>query len=330
MRVVIVCPAPTGSRLGNRITALRWRKMLADLGHRVSIRTGLPATPYDVLIALHARKSAEAVRWSRLAHPATPIAVALTGTDLYKDIQKDADARALRSLELADRLVVLHDGAPQAVPRALRQKVRVIRQSADPPSRALRKDARFFGVAFVAHLRPEKDPLRAARAARLLPVDSRVRILHAGRALTPQARRAAEREQRTNPRYLWLGEVTPGRARALIARAHVLVLTSVMEGGANVLAEAIVADTPPIASRIPATVAALGDRYPGLYPVGDTRALAALLHRAETDGAFLAKLRRCARARRHLFAPSAERAAWRSLLKELRLTKATTSASVRA
>ena len=316
MRVLIVCPVPAGSRLGNRVTALRWRALIAELGHRVSITTGLPATPCDVLVALHARKSAAAVTASREAHPQRPIVVALTGTDLYRDIHDDASAQ--RSLALADRLVVLHEGAPREVPRPLRHKICLIRQSADPPPRPLRGSARSFDVAFVAHLRPEKDPLRVARAVRLLPADSRLRVLHAGRALTPQDRRAAEREQGTNTRYRWLGELSHARVRAIIARARVLVLTSVLEGGANVLAEAIMAGTPPIASRIPASVAALGADYPGLFPVGNTRALARLLRRAETEPAFLAELARCARARRHLFARAAERAAWRALLGDLR------------
>jgi glycosyltransferase involved in cell wall biosynthesis len=196
----------------------------------------------------------------------------------------------------------------------MRPKVYVIRQSADPPRTAPRRSRRSFDVALVAHLRPEKDPLRAALAMRLVPERSRLRVLHAGRALTHDMRRATEREQRKNPRYLWLGELSPARALRLIAASRVLVLTSSSEGGANVLGEAIVAGTPVIASRIPATVAALGTGYPGLFRVGDTAALARLLERAEQDPAFLSDLARRTRGRRALFRVSAERAAWRSLL----------------
>lgn len=321
MRVVFVCPAPRGSRLGNRITVLRWKAMLAELGHEARITTGVPRGPYDVLVALHARRSAEAVRWSRATHPHRPIVVALTGTDLYRDILEDDDAK--RSLTIADRLIVLHEQAPKAVPKGIRHKVRVLRQSAAGEKRTAgkkkRKPGEAFEVAFVAHLRPEKDPLRVAAAVRLLPAASRVHVRHAGRALTPEMQRAAARESRRNPRYEWLGEVAPARARRLIARARVMVLTSVMEGGANVLCEAIVLGTPPLASRIPAAIAALGARYPGFFRVGDTRALARLLARAERDGAFLAELTRQARARRRLFTPSAEKAAWRKLLAELRI-----------
>jgi putative glycosyltransferase (TIGR04348 family) len=314
MRVLLVCPFPNGSRLGNRVTAVRWRTLISGLGHEVSVTTGIPRVSYDVLVALHALKTRDAVRWSRRTHPRLPVVVALTGTDLYRDIHENP--RALESLKLADRLVVLHDRAPLAVPRAFRRKVRVIRQSASPAPHVA-KSRRTFDVAFVAHMRPEKDPLRPALASRLLPEDSRVRIVHAGRALSEDARRAAEAEARVNPRYSWIGEVAPAAALRLIRGSRLLVLSSVSEGGANVLGEAIVAGTPVVASRIPASVAALGDDYPGFFDVGDTATLARLLARAETDSTFFAELKRRTRARRRLFAVTAERAAWRALLAEL-------------
>jgi putative glycosyltransferase (TIGR04348 family) len=324
MRVVLVCPAPPGSRLGNRVTALRWKRLLGELGHHASITTALPPARCDVVIALHARHSASAVRFVAEHRPNQAIVVAMTGTDLYRDILSDASAQ--RSVELADVLVVLHDLGARALPRAQRNKVQVVRQSADapPPSRkalaAVRRTARAdggsFDVAIVAHLRSEKDPLRAALATRHLRPTSRIRVLHAGRALTEELRVAANEEQDRNPRYRWLGEISPLAARRLIARSHLMVLTSVMEGGANVLGEAIVCGTPIVASRIPASVAALGPRYPGLFPVGDTAALARLLARAEREPAFLARLTKETRARRTLFTPSEEKAALRAVLRD--------------
>jgi putative glycosyltransferase (TIGR04348 family) len=290
--------------------------MLRELGHAAFISGGLVTKHHDLLVALHARRSGEAVRLSRELHPERPIVVALTGTDLYRDIHHDPAAQ--RSLDLADRLIVLHPGGANELPPALRSKVRVVPQSAPPPSRPPRRSTRAFEVAVVGHLRPEKDPLRAALAARLLPATSRITVLHAGRALSDELRRAAETEQQENPRYRWLGELPVGRARALIARCRVLALTSEMEGGANVLSEALAAGTPVIASRIPCTEALLGEDYPGLFPFGSTRALARLLSRVERDASFLADLARRCRARRALVSPAKERAALRSLLRELR------------
>ena len=325
LRIAIVCPAPAGSRLGNRITALRWKDILVGLGHDAQIVDDADANEsFDLLVALHAGKSADAVRTSRTRFPERPIIVALTGTDLYRDILVDEAAR--RTLDLADRLVVLHDLASLDVPAAVRDKVRVIRQSADPPPPfesgepfapfpSLGKDGR-FEVAFVAHARPEKDPLRAALAVRALPPASRVRIVHAGRALSAEMEALLAAEARDNDRYVWLAELAPVDARALIARSKLVVLTSEMEGGANVLGEAIIAGTPPVASRIPACVAALGSDYPGLFPAGDTAALTRIFARAETDAVFYDELLTKARARRDLFVMSAEREAWQRLLDE--------------
>lgn len=315
MRVAIVCPVPAGSRLGNRITAVRWRSLLNELGHRVSITTGIPRAGYDVLVALHAFRTADVVRWSRDTHPDRPIVVALTGTDLSRDIHRREEAR--RSLRLADRLVVLHDHACRELPRGVREKVRLIRQSAQAVRRGPRRSERTFDVALVAHLRDEKDPLRAALAARLLLSSSRVRIVHAGRALTDAWRRRARREEASNGRYVWLGEVSPARARRLIAGARLMVLTSLSEGGANVLGEAIASGTPVVTSRIPASVSAMGSAYPGFFRVRDTMGLARLLARAERDRSFLSLLTRRTTERRRLFAPSTEKSAWRALLAEL-------------
>jgi putative glycosyltransferase (TIGR04348 family) len=289
--------------------------MLRELGHRAFIVEPGPAPAADVLFALHARKSAEAVRSSRELQPGTKVIVALTGTDLYRDVHVDASAR--RSLELADRLVVLHDAAAAELPARLRPKVHVVPQSA-PAMRRLPPRRRWFEVLVIAHLRPEKDPLRTARAARGLSAGSKVRVVHAGAALSERMRKEAVAEMRSNPRYLWLGELPGWKARRLIARGRVLCITSKMEGGANVLSEAVAAGTPVLASRIPAMRAILGANYPGLFPFGDTRALGRLLRRAESDARFLSELRRRCLLARPKLSPSREKSALRELLAALR------------
>src|SRR5262249_24193058 len=120
-----------------------------------------------------------------------------------------------------------------------------------------------------------------------------------------------------NPRYLWLGERSIARARRLISRCRLLALTSRSEGGANVISEAIASGVPVVASRIDCTVGLLGADYPGLFPVGRTAALRALLLRAEREPPFLQDLAaRCRRLRPRL-SPRSERRAWKSSLAEL-------------
>ena len=219
LRIGLVCPAPPGSRQGNRVTALRWARILRGLGHRVRILAAGSGEGADLLVALHAQRSAASVKAFRARHPERPVVVALTGTDLYRDLARSRAAR--RSLELADRLVLLQEAGRRALPAAQRRKARVIHQSlAVPPGAAGERSRRFFDVCVLAHLRAVKDPLRAALAVRDLPRSSRIRVIHLGRALDPRLGVRARAEERRNPRYRWLGETPRPRALRRLARSH--------------------------------------------------------------------------------------------------------------
>jgi hypothetical protein len=167
MRISVVTPAPAGSRKGNRWTALRWARMLRELGHRVAIEEKYSGRSCDLLVALHARRSASSIERFRRERPTLPLIVALTGTDLYGDIQRNRTAR--RSIELASRLVVLQPLGVKELPAKLRDRARVIIQSSDAPRKRVARKKNVFEVCVSGHLRPVKDPFRAARAARLLP-----------------------------------------------------------------------------------------------------------------------------------------------------------------
>src|SRR5262249_43052314 len=316
MDIVVITPARPASRSGNRTTALRWAKILRRLGHGVRIANEYYGTPADLMIALHAWRSAGAVRRFRARHPDRPLIVALSGTDVYGYLDRDP-RRTLRSLEIADRLVALQDLARRRLPPKLRGKLRIIHQSApDLPGRG-GASSRRFDVAVVAHLRAVKDPLRAAKAARLVPAASRLRIVHVGGADNTQWAARAEAEMRSNPRYVWRGEVPPAAVRRLLRRVRALGLSSRSEGGANVVSEAAAAGVPVLASRIDGSVGLLGRGYAGYFPVGDTAALARLLCRIEAEPRFLERLRAAVVRRRDLFSPQRERDAWKALLAEL-------------
>src|SRR6266566_9484187 len=269
MKIGIVTPAPPGTQYGNRITALRWAKMLRRLGHRVSIVQRYGRQRFDLLIALHARRSYPSISGFREAKPKNPIIVVLTGTDLYQDFSNDRTAR--KSLELATRIVVLQPLACDELPKALQKKTRVIYQSATngwqfagkkfgtrehKPSRS--SAASTFNVCSIAHLRSVKDPFRTAMAARLLPTDSRVRVLQIGDAMTNAMKQRARSEMKTNERYHWLGELPRARLLNILAKSHLCVISSRSEGGANVLSEAVVASVPVLASRVNGNVGILG------------------------------------------------------------------------
>jgi putative glycosyltransferase (TIGR04348 family) len=271
--------------------------------------------PIDVLVALHARKSAPSVKRFRDEHPDRPIVLALTGTDLYDEIRTCPDAR--RSMELATRLVVLQPAGLAELPEAVRGKARVIIQSAERPLGPAAPDRSVFQVCVLAHLRPVKDPLRTAYAARLVPSSSRIQVVHLGSALDESLAAEARNESATNPRYRWLGERPQGEALRILASSRLMVLTSRLEGGANAVSEAIACSVPVISSRISGSIGLLGEEYPGYFPVGDTQALSDLLRRAEKDAGFFESLASWCERRAALFNPANERRAWQDLLREL-------------
>jgi len=189
--------------------------------------------PAELMIALHAWRSAESIRRFRELFADRPLIVALSGTDINEYLERDP-AATLRSLGYADRLVALQELACRRVPRRFRAKLRVLHQ-----------------------------------------------------------------------------------VRRLLGRARAMVLSSLSEGGANVISEAVAAGVPVLASRIDGSVGLLGRDYPGYFPVRGTSALARLLHRIETEPPFLARLRHATERRKRLFRPEREKAAWRKLIGEI-------------
>ncbi len=314
MKIALITPAAPGSRHGNRGTATRWAGMLRELGHRVSIQVDWDGGATDLMLALHARRSHTSMRNYAMCYPGQPMILALTGTDLYRDIRSDAEAQA--SLQLATRMIVLQEMGLAELTPALRRKTQVVYQSA-PQVRRLPPLKSCFEVVVSGHLRDEKDPFRAAAALAYLPAASRIRITHIGGAMSSAMTQLARTWMDSEKRYRWLGEVTHGRALRLLARSRLMVISSRMEGGANVVSEALANSVPVIASRIAGNVGMLGRDYAGYYPLEDERALARVLTRAETDNTYYRKLTAQCRARKPLVTYASERNALKRVLAEI-------------
>ena len=296
---------------------MRWARILDGLGHRVSISEEADGAGADMMVAVHAWRSAGSIRTFAERRPDRPLVVLLAGTDVYR-FQHSHPEETLASMEQATLLVGLHDLVHRAIPGRFAGKLRVIHQSALPLPGPRTPSKRHFEICVVGHLREEKDPLRAAYAARLAAPESRLRVIQLGKAHDGDWARAAEAEIADNPRYAWRGEVTGGQVRRQLARSHAMVISSVMEGGANVVSEAVIAGLPVIASRIDGNLGLLGEDYAGYYPAEDTEALAGLLRRAEDEPELLTLLAKQCRKRQPLFRPARERAAWRNLLAEIK------------
>ena len=307
--LVLVSPAMFDANNGNWHTAHRWAQFLSShcdialMQHWPEPCESSERIEPQGMVALHARRSAPAIQAWAAAWPHKPLIVVLTGTDLYRDIHFNADAR--QSLALATHLVVLQDAGLQALPEPWRSKARVIYQSARQLVPAV-KPQRVFRAVMVGHLRAEKDPLTFMRAAShaLAP---HIRFDQIGLALEATMAAAAHARAVQTPGYRWLGGLPRAATRQHIKRAHVLVNCSLMEGGAHVILEAVQSGTPVLASRIDGNVGMLGADYAGYFEVGDDVQLAALIQRCEAEPAFLEQLQAQCAQRAPLFATALEK-----------------------
>ena len=317
----IVSPASARANNGNWQSASRWARFLRTR-YRVSISQQWPDTdavagalpPPDLLIALHARRSAPSLDAYTQAFPQRPSILLLTGTDLYRDIHTDDSAR--QSLRQASALVLLQPAGLDALPAPLRAKASVIFQSAATLRPAAQGARRHLDVCMIGHLRTEKDPLTFMRAAALVGTPS-ARLVHVGGALEQALEQAALATQAAHPRYRWLGALPHAATRQRLKRSRLMAITSQMEGGANVIIEAVCSGVPVLASDISGNRGMLGDGYAGYFPAGDAAALARLIDRALTDPDYYELLRAQCDARAPLFAPAAEQAALLELVDNL-------------
>lgn len=306
-KITIVTPAPIGSLHGNRITALRWDKFLKRLGYQTQITQSWEGGDADCLIALHAYRSHASILHFKQQFPHHPVVLMMTGTDLYRDIEQHPEV--LRSIEIADRIILLQSAAMEIIPKIFQSKVHVIYQSVQ----AVRRQPllkRHFIVSLIGHLRPEKDPFCVVRSLQHLPPSSTIRVQHLGKAMSPEMRQIAldytAHYAHQRPNYQWLDEQSHSQTMQKLARSHLMVITSLMEGGAHVVSEAIAIGVPIIASNIAGNRGLLGENYAGYYPVGDELALAKQLHRAQTEPSFYQLLEKQVKARQELIQPAFE------------------------
>jgi putative glycosyltransferase (TIGR04348 family) len=314
--IVIVSPALHDANNGNWQTAKRWAKLLSA-HYRTRIVRDWPdadAQSDDIMLALHARRSAPSIAAWALQRDKAALIVVLTGTDLYRDIHTDTHAQ--QSLDSAARLIVLQPLGVQELPQQHRAKTRVVLQSTTS-RKTLHKTQRILRAVMVGHLRDEKSPQTLFAAAHLLRAREDIAIEHIGAGLDDALAQDAINTEAACACFHWARALKHSQTRAKIQRAHVLVHTSKMEGGAHVVMEAVCSGTPVIASDIAGNVGMLGEDYQGYFPVGDAQALAAMLERCKDEPQFLDILRSQCALRAPLFAPQAEASALLQVIQSL-------------
>ena len=316
MKIIQITPAGRKSKSGNRTTADRWTRVLRDLGHDVETLTEYQGQSADMMVAIHAWRSADAISDFKKKFSNRPVVLCLGGTDINQFIHTHPET-TLNSMELADVLVGLHELIGNIIPRRFKSKLQVILQSARPLPRSRDLSTRHLAVCVIANLRDVKDPMRAALAVREMPESSRLHVRHFGLAFDEQARNIAQIEMEVNSRYRWFGEVPGWRIRQELVRTHAVVISSRAEGGANVVSEAIVANVPVIASDIDGNIGLLGPEYSGYFKKEDEASLRDVLLRVENDRDFLEQLTRQVKMLAPKFSYQKETERWGDLIAEL-------------
>ena len=314
LHIEIVTPAPPGTLHGNRITALRWQQFLLRLNFQSTVTERWSGKSCDVLIALHGLRSYDSIQCFKKAHSDHPIILIMTGTDIYRDLKNSK--KVIQSMEMADAIVVLQPEAIDSLPKQFHHKVRVIYQSVKKLSRKV-PPKRHFLASIIGHLRAEKDPLCAAESLRLLPQDSKIQLVQLGKAMSPEFKKQAISIEKNIDRYRWLGQLSHSKTLQWLSRSHVMVISSIMEGGAHVVSEAIAIGIPVIASDIPGNRGLLGNSYPAYYPAGDQIALSKLLTKSETNPVFYQKLCKAIAGRQKITKPELEQKSIQKLIKSL-------------
>ncbi len=293
---------------------MRWQWFIEALGYSVGVTESWSDGDADLLVALHAYRSHQSIVEFKEKYPSRPIVLILTGTDIYRDMASHGEV--LRSMEMADKLIVLQSSALDSIPSGLRYKAKVIYQSIeiDLPDPVLSED---FLVTIIGHLREEKDPFCLARSLPLLRSESKIHVRHLGKPLNAQMEALAKNFNTTLERYQWVGELSHADTLKMLSQSRLMVISSSMEGGAHVVSEAIALGIPVIASDIPGNRGLLGEDYLGYYPVGDESALASLLSRSETVPDFYSLLKKQIVLRQELIKPAREKQSIQEILSEL-------------
>ncbi len=315
MNIIIITPAPKGSRSGNRASANRWGAIFQKLGHKVTILTNYNGEDTDFMVALHAWRSADSIKRFSKLHPNLPLIVVLTGTDAYKFINSHRTTTIL-SLRKATKIVGINNLIKNILPKNLHKKLKIIVQSAKP--NLIREPLkRTFNVCFAGHLREEKDPKTLCKAIVNLPSTSKIKVNAYGKAHSKKWEKFAKDEMKKNTRFKWHGEVSQSKLRKKFSCSHILISSSIIEGGANVISEAIMAGLPILASKIDGNVGLLGRDYPGFFEVRNSNSLKEKLMLAETDPKFYKKLAKSCAKLKNNFKLEKEVQEWNNLLKEI-------------
>jgi glycosyltransferase involved in cell wall biosynthesis len=312
MNVCVASPYPLTDLKGNSVTTHRIVEILQEHGINARGCHGFDGQPADILISLHAVKGARAVADFRDAYPEGKVVILITGTDIYQFLP-EGSREGDRALKAADAIVVVFDRAVQSLDVRWRKKAFVVPSSLSPVHVVAQPVCPPFAISVVGHLRPVKQPFLTIEAVARHPGWKGVEVWQIGEALDDgSAARAREWEAR-DPRYRWFGGIPREESLSLCARSSLTVNSSILEGGANAVLEAMTMGVPVLASRIEGNLGLLGDDYPGYFEGSMDESLSAVIEGRSDLPTWI----RHSKERLPMFSREHESACWLDLLTKL-------------
>ena len=314
MKVCVASPYPLSELKGNSVSADRIVKMLNERGIEARGSYGYDSEPADILISLHAIKGAPAIFEFKKKQPKGKVIILMTGTDIYQGLPEGSQIGE-EALEEADRIVVPQEAAILKLPEEVRGKTVVIRSSLDSIAIKASPSRSPFVISVVGHLRPVKRSFLTIETLAKRPEWSDIEVWQIGQALDEEMRKKAEVWANDYQRYRWFGGLPRRESLALCAKSSLTINSSILEGGANAVLEAMTMGVPVLASRIEGNVGLLGDDYPGYFEEGQMdEALQAIINQ-RVD---LQEWIRLSANRLPLFSRERESNLWLELLTELK------------
>jgi len=298
MKINVCTGYPLDSPRGNTTTAFRIVERLQMAGHRaIAMHTDTPPAA-DAQISLHALKTAAASAYFA-THQSGRLFIRLTGTDINGGFAENPQL-SQQTIDLADKLVVTHPACLPQIPDQWQSKTVVIYPSVTMPKLAVISNPTSPLFTCIGHLRPVKDPhlmhcaIQNIRQANLVAASI-------GNAYDVTDGQQALLNARQDARYHWHAGCDRATALAWMQASLATINSSISEGGANTVMEAIQLRVPVLATDIPGNRGFLGDDYDGYFETGRSDQLANLMRRCLEESDFVEHLKIQLNGQRPLF-----------------------------
>ena len=303
MKINVCTGYPLDSPRGNTTTALRIVERLQMAGHQATaMHTDTPPAA-DAQISLHVLKTAAASAYFA-THQSGRLFIRLTGTDINGGFVKSPNL-SQQTIGLADKLVVTHPACLPQIPDRWRNKTVVIYPSVTMPELAAISIPTSPLFTCIGHLRPVKAPHLMHDAIQNIPQANLV-AASIGNAYDVTDGQQARLNARQDTRYHWHADCDRATALAWMQASLATINSSISEGGANTVMEAIQLRIPVLATDILGNRGFLGDDYDGYFETGRADQLAGLMRRCLEESDFVEHLKSQLDGQRPLFSVERE------------------------